>query len=156
MSELRDAAGVFQGLLARNRRAQERIDAGAHDELDWAALGYTIHNIYSAAESYCLLVAKFFENDLDPRTWHRDLIRRMTLDIPGVRPRLLGRELAEALDELRGFRHVFRNLYGAALDPERVRLAQARVVTCVDGFLEAHEAFLVKLAMISGSLTEED
>ena len=154
LAELRDQAAAISSLREPHRRAQSRIDAGARDELDWAALGYTIHNIYNAIEAYCLLIAKFFENELDAGTWHRDLLRRMSLDIAGVRPRLLERELAERLDDLRAFRHVFRNVYGKSLDPERVRLVQSRVEPVLDDFLSAHEAFVQKLRTILEALKE--
>jgi len=35
---------------------------------------------------------------------------------------VLTRETVDALDEFRSFRHVFRNVYGFALDPERLHL----------------------------------
>jgi hypothetical protein len=152
LAELHEQVGLLDGLLERNQRAEARIQAGAVDELDWAALGYTIHNFYNSVEAYCLLIAKFFENDLDPRTWHRDLLRRMTLDIAGVRPRLLDRELAAALDEFRAFRHVFRNVYGATLDPERVRILQSRVGAAAEGFRLAHERFSSKIRSIAKAI----
>ena len=66
-------------LAETNLRADGRIRHGATDELDWAALGYTIHNIYNALESYFLRISRFFENDLPPSTWHRELVEHMTI-----------------------------------------------------------------------------
>ncbi len=36
-----------------------------------------------------LAIARFFENDLGPQSWHRDLLKRMKLEIPGFRPKLI-------------------------------------------------------------------
>lgn len=135
-----DAAGLDE-LAETNARAARRVRSGAGDDLDWAALGYTIHNIYNALESYFLRVSKFFENDLPAATWHRELVDRMTLEIDGVRPRLLGRTLAREIHELRAFRHVFRNIYGSRLDPERMRILQARVPASITAFRAAHAEF---------------
>ena len=135
-----DAAGLDE-LVETNVRAAGRIRSGADDDLDWAALGYTIHNIYNALESYFLRVSKFFENDLPAATWHRDLVDRMTLEIDGVRPRLLDRALAREIHELRAFRHVFRNIYGSRLDPERMRILQVRVPASITAFRAAHAEF---------------
>ena len=135
-----DVAGLDE-LIEANARAVERVRNGAGDDLDWAALGYTIHNIYNAFESYFLRVSKFFENDLSAATWHRDLVDRMSLEIEGVRPRLLDRSLARDIHELRAFRHVFRNIYGNRLDPERTRIVQARVPESVEAFRAAHAEF---------------
>ncbi|MGO8693507.1 MAG: hypothetical protein ACLQMF_07505 [Rectinemataceae bacterium] len=77
-TELEAGYRSIQELLSKNRRATERIEAGANDELDWAALGYTLHNIYCAFENYFLRIAKFFENGLDQRFWHGELLDRMT------------------------------------------------------------------------------
>ncbi|MCL6560975.1 MAG: hypothetical protein K6U74_19745, partial [Firmicutes bacterium] len=52
--------------------------------------------------------------------WHRELLLRMTLDVPEVRPPLLSKETANKLDEFRAFRHVFRNVYGFNLSSERI------------------------------------
>ena len=46
--------------------------------------GYYLHNLYTAFEHLCTLVAAAFENQIDDRTqWHSLLLRRMTQDIPG-------------------------------------------------------------------------
>ena len=68
IAELHGDAQVLGDLAETNLKADGRIRHGATDELDWAALGYTIHNIYNALESYFLRVSRFFENDLPPST----------------------------------------------------------------------------------------
>ncbi|PSN17494.1 hypothetical protein C7271_17445 [filamentous cyanobacterium CCP5] len=46
----------------------------------------------------------------------------MTLDIESIRPRLLSIEVYQCLDELRRFRHVFRNSYTVELNPQRMAI----------------------------------
>jgi hypothetical protein len=58
----------------------------------------------------------------DASRWHALLLQRMTLDIEGVRPKLVGSEAFDCLDELRRFRRFFRSSYGVRLDPQRLRL----------------------------------
>lgn len=139
--------------VASNRKADARIRRGADDELDWAALGYTIHLIYGVMESYFLRVSKFFENDLPPAEWRRELINRMTLDIAGVRPRLLDRSLVRDFHDLRAFRRVFLYLNGYQLDPDRVRTVQSRVPSAVAAFRAAHDRFSTELRIIAAELT---
>jgi hypothetical protein len=51
--------------------------------------GYYLHNLYTAFEQLANLVARAFENQIEDRSqWHSQLLRRMTLDIEGIRPRL--------------------------------------------------------------------
>ena len=121
-AELTTGSSLLQSLLAKNRRATERASLSDEDEFAWAAVGYTIHNVYCLFENYFLRISKFFENGLDPSTWHAQLVERMTLEIPGLRPALFDRAFARRIDELRRFRHAFRNLYQTELDPDRVRI----------------------------------
>jgi len=57
--------------------------------------------------------------DLGER-YHTDLLRRMRVEIEGVRPALLSPETFGLLDELRRFRHLFRHAYGVRLDGARL------------------------------------
>jgi hypothetical protein len=152
IAELEADARDIRSLVEENRRALARVEQDAVDRLDWAALGYTIHNLYGVMENYCLRIAKFFENGLDRESWHKDLLRRMTLTVGDLRPAFIDDEAFLLLDELRSFRHVFRNLYARPLDPERVRLVQAKVKPASEAFLAAHEAYTLKLEVIAREL----
>jgi hypothetical protein len=155
IAELRSDAADLQVVVAENGRAWERIEHGADDRLDWAALGYTIHNIYGVIENYCLRVAKFFENGLEGGGWHRELLHRMTLSIGSLRPALLSADAYVLIDELRSFRHLFRNLYARPLDPDRTMSVQARVAPATAAFRDAHDAFVARLETIAAALDDE-
>lgn len=100
IAELQNDAHQVKQLSATNNRAVDRIAAGADDYLDYAALGYTIHNIYAVMENACLRVAKFFENNVSDPSWHKELLERMKLTIEGVRPAFLD-EYTAALRQIR-------------------------------------------------------
>lgn len=153
-AELDSDMSLLDDLTQKNKRAWQRIERDSGDELDWAALGYTIHNIYNLLESYFLRISKFFENSLDPLSWHRDLIQHMMLDIEGVRPALFSRELAGQIDELRSFRHVFRNIYQSELDSKRVELVQQRLDSTLSAFKKAHKEFIKKVRTITEQLED--
>jgi len=68
-------------------------------------------------------VAQTFGNAIgEDSGWHADLLRRMRLDIPGVRPHLISETAYDCLDELRRFRHIFRSAYRLELDADRLAL----------------------------------
>lgn len=91
------------------------------------AVAYYLHNLYCAFESMFQRVAEVFENAVADRTgWHADLLRRMALDIEGVRPHLISAGTWDSLDELRRFRHLFRSAYRLQLDPERLALVRRK------------------------------
>ena len=86
-------------------------------------VGYYLHNLYTAFEYLCVLVATAFENQISDRSqWHSLLLRRMTQEIEAIRPRLFSHEAYDCLDELRRFRHVFRSAYSITLDADRLEL----------------------------------
>lgn len=88
-----------------------------------AYLGFLLHNLYCAAEDLFQEIAKTFENEVkDPERYHKELLRRMSFGVPGIRPALLSTAGYQALDNLRGFRHVFRHAYGHELDFDKLRL----------------------------------
>ena len=154
VAELDSDISLLDDLTQKNKTAWQRINRGSVEELDWAALGYTIHNIYNLLENYFLRVSKFFENAPDPLSWHRNLIQHMMLDIEELRPALLDRELAGRIDELRSFRHVFRNIYQSELDPKRVELVQQRLDATLSGFKKAHIEFREKIRIIAEQVEE--
>jgi len=138
-----------------NEKAAERVAIGDPDELEYAALGYTIHNLFNLLENYATRIARTFENEIDPVSWHKELIERMQLSIAGVRPALWDRNLAGRIDELRRFRHVFRNMYANDLDPKRVAAVQATVPETLTLFRAAHDRFITDLTtMITASDAE--
>ncbi|MEW6756311.1 MAG: hypothetical protein AB1505_35870 [Candidatus Latescibacterota bacterium] len=136
-----------------NQRAWERIEAGAQHALDWGALAFTLHMAYGILEGYFLRISKFYENDLPAERWHRTLVERMALDIPGVRPALLTDDaLRRATLELLGFRHRFRHLYGEELDAEKTSRVQQSAGLLAARFAALHQALVRKLAAIGEEL----
>lgn len=142
IAELHGDLDGLPELLETNRKSIERIEAGATDELDFAALGYTLHNLYNLMENSFFRIAKHFENDIGSEGWHKELLHRMTLSIEGVRPRVIDGKTAEQLDELRAFRHVFRNMYRKNLDSERLLLLQKRLPDMVRSWKAAIVTFI--------------
>ncbi len=141
-AELRQDREFIHQNYQKNQRMHERLSrTPAPDEFDFAALSYTLHNLYNSFESYFYRIAKFFENTLDPVEWHKDLVERMTLSIEGIRPALFNHEFALRIEELRKFRHVFRNLYKTPLVPEKVLFVQKIAASLDEEFQPFHDAF---------------
>lgn len=148
IAELEGDLEALPELLEINSKSMERISAGATEELDYAALGYTLHNLYNLMENSFFRIAKHFENDLGSEGWHKELLHRMTLSIDGIRPRVIDGKTAEQIDELRAFRHVFRNMYRKNLDSEKLLLLQKRLPGIVSSWKTAVGDFLDLLKTI--------
>lgn len=137
------------GRLERSfTHAESKLDLPAEDvgDYDRAAIGYFLHCFYSGCENIFRSIARFFENDLGPESWHSDLLKRMKLDIESYRPALIDEELYVLLEDFRGFRHVFRHAYSFELDWERERLVARKLHRTASMLRDQVEEFFVLLA----------
>ena len=126
-------------------RIEERRGTGARGPEAVDSMGYQLHNLYGAFEQLFEEVARFFENRVDDARYHADLLRRMQLDVRGVRPALLSEAVARDLDELRRFRHLFRHAYGTDLDSAKVGDLAARAADVRIALARDLERFLAVL-----------
>ncbi len=109
--------------IAQAFEALERVVAMPQDPSQSIAIGYYLQVIYGLFENLFKRIARTFENHLtDDTRWHAELLHRMTLEIEGVRPAVISATLYHSLNELRGFRHLFRNAYLLDFDPRRLQL----------------------------------
>ncbi|PZR76879.1 MAG: hypothetical protein DLM73_01610 [Chthoniobacterales bacterium] len=116
--ELRKDCEVAQ---AAGQLAKERFEGDSAASLE--ACAYNLARLYNVIEQMAQRVARLFENSIDEdRGWHAELIRRMTIEIGGVRPALFPENLAHPLRELRAFRHLVTHAYDLTLDPDKLRL----------------------------------
>lgn len=116
------------GLL--RRILKEIDDTNPSSKEKTSHLAYLLHNLYCALEDVFQEIARTFENRVeDPSKYHRALLKRMQLDVPGIRPKLLSRESLLVMDELRGFRHIFRHAYDYELDPDKVKGLKHKMLT---------------------------
>lgn len=87
-----------------------KLDRTSPSREDAIVLSEILVNYYTALETVFLRVSQTFENSLSPGRWHHDLLDRMILEIPDVRPRVLSEACHASLRELMRFRH-FKRYY---------------------------------------------
>lgn len=80
-----------------------------------------LHDYYTGLERVFCRIAQELNGGL-PRSeqWHRDLLQDMALELDEVRPAVISTELHRDLLVYLRFRHLFRNVYGFELEPERM------------------------------------
>jgi hypothetical protein len=99
--------------------ARDRFGSGGDAELE--ACAFQLARLYNVIEQLAMRVAKAFENNIDDEQgWHMELLRRLSIAIPGVRAPLFPAELLLDLQELRGFRHVVRHAYDLTLRKDKL------------------------------------
>lgn len=153
-AELLADMAVLDELEGKYRLIHAKLATIQPDEFDYVGLAYTIVNLYNLMENYFFRVAKCFENNIDRLNWHRDLVRRMALEIDGVRPALLAMGDVSLIDELRAFRHVFRHIYQSELDLDKLTLVDSRTPKAVAAFRSAHGRFVDKLDQLIALIEE--
>ncbi len=130
---------VERAVDARRRQAAEQVLL-----LDSAALN--LHDFYSGLERIFTHIATGVDQSVpDGPDWYRELLRQMTVDLPGLRLPVLDVETASAIEEFLRFRHVVRHIYAFDLDPERVERLASRlrpVFHVVSVALLAHATYL--------------
>lgn len=127
-------------VLSAATLARARYGSATDPELE--ATAYQLARLYNAVEQLATRIARAFENHIDDASgWHVELVRRLSLTIPGVRPALFTPELAVTLTELRGFRHVVRHAYDLKLDPTRVARVLEHAEVCATLLSPAARAF---------------
>lgn len=137
-SQWKEIFKLHSTIQEKLKRLKSRLD----DEDLTNSLAYKLHNLYSAYEDLFKLVARFFENQIaDISGYHSELLNRMKLQIEGVRPKLLADESFMLLNELRGFRHVFRHAYSYKLDAERVIKLSEKAESLIAPFGRDFEKF---------------
>ena len=115
----------------------------ADDRYAIRARGSMLHDFYNCVERVFLRIARELNGGV-PRgeQWHRDLIDNMALEIPGVRPAVVDRGLADVLGEYLRFRHVFRDVYGGVLVAHRMALLEDRLPDTITAFRRDIGAFV--------------
>ncbi len=131
----KEALALLLGYL-KNQRAEidsltgEISNTEPVDKEKTVYLGYYLHNLYCAYEDLFKEIAKTFENQIeDPSKYHRELLKRMSLEVPLIRPNFLSKDSCKILDELRRFRHTFRHAYTYELESQRVKELKLRLLS---------------------------
>ncbi len=84
--------------------------------------GSILHDFYTGIEKIFESIAKEIDNRIPMgEEWHSELLRQMTLDIPGLRPPVITANTEKKLREYLGFRHLFRKRYGFELDWQKLK-----------------------------------
>ena len=113
------------------------------DTFSLRARGSILHDFYSGIERVFVRIAEELNGGVPQgEQWHRQLVKDMSLEIPEVRPAVIDEELARSLGDFRRFRHVFRNVYGFALEDQRMRPLEARLPAVLAAFRRQVGEFL--------------
>lgn len=99
-------------------------------------------NYYTCVETAFFRIAQFFENNLSSERWHQDLLDRMTIELPSIRPRVLSDETQRLLRELLRFRHFKRYYFEFEYDWDRLEFLRKKFEAARPRVLEELNRFM--------------
>lgn len=135
-----------EGIYKIYSKIKERAAGLNNNEEKVESLAYQLHNLYCAYEDLFKIVANTFENNIEEGiTWHKELLRRMSITIKNIRPNLISEESLNLLSELRAFRHFFRHAYAYELDIEKVKLILKKALELKEIFKKDLNSFISNL-----------
>ena len=132
--------------LSSLHKLSDEFDAApraVEDSYATRARASILHDFYTGIERIFIRIAEELNGGV-PRSeqWHRQLLTDMTFEIPGVRPFVVEKHLADSLLPFLRFRHLFRNLYGFILDPILISEIESDFKAVFDEFERQIEAFM--------------
>ncbi len=120
---VRGEAPELERITGRALAAWAHVERTPQEQAYLDSVALNLHSFYSGLERLFELVARYVDGVTPTgEAWHRDLLQRMAQDLPPVRPALLSRDNAAALDEFRRFRHLVRNVYTMNLTADKVAM----------------------------------
>ena len=149
-ADIRDEMGKIKRLYQEFVPMEEKLNLSEDNitNYDKVVIGYFMHNFYNGCENIFRTIARFFENDLSADSWHKDLLRRMTFEIEGFRPRVISEQLYLLLDDFRGFKHKFRYTYSFELDWEREKVVARKFTKTWELMQDEMQLLIQKLESI--------
>ncbi len=111
----------LERLVQRTQSAWVHVHRSPEEFAYLDSVALNLHGFYSGLERLFELIARHVDRQMpDGETWHRDLLKQMAHEVENVRPAVIGQPTLQALDELRRFRHLVRNVYTMNLSPDRM------------------------------------
>jgi hypothetical protein len=152
-SRIRQDLVEIEKVVQRVERAMRSARHHTPDQdlfVDSAALN--LHDFYAGLERIFEQIASSVDRTVpSAHDWHRELLRQMAVEVPGLRPHVISVETAGVVDEYRRFRHVVRNVYAFELDAERVE----HLASALRPALEQVSRELLAFAALLADLAQE-
>lgn len=122
LSLLKEEIGMLK--IAREMERTSAVKSPLEQFHEWqvkGAIGSSLEKVYSGTEHIFKRICKRIDGDCpDGPDSHAELLTRMSIDIPGLRPRFIQEDTYKAFNELGKFRHLERNKYAKELKKERL------------------------------------
>ncbi|GER94581.1 hypothetical protein A45J_2345 [hot springs metagenome] len=131
ISEIKDELNIIGILVSDIKETSNELPKSQKKKRIYEeSLALKLHNFYTGCERIFQKIADDINGGVPHSiNWHKRLLKSMSLEIEKIRPSVISKETAKALEEYLAFRHVVRNIYGFEIDSERLH----RLIEKLDG-----------------------
>ncbi|MDD4309234.1 MAG: hypothetical protein PHO32_02540 [Candidatus Cloacimonetes bacterium] len=119
---IRQNFAFYNGFIANEYKSLGKSTISA------MVLSQVFVDFYTCVETFMFRVSQEFENNLKKEQWHKDLLQKMSLLIPNIRPVLLSKTTSQLLSELLQFRHFRRYYFDFDYDWEKLELIERKYI----------------------------
>lgn len=119
------------------------------DNFDLVVLAEIITDYYTCLETAFVRVSKTFENNLEKSRWHKNLLERMIIEIPGIRKALLTDRSYNLLKEIMRFRHFKTYYFELDYDKDRIDFIEKKYKEAVPLVLQELEQYIIFLQKLN-------
>ena len=141
VAEIRDDLGAVARLVPALLQARKAVEHAGDPMQIMAAAGY-LHQLYTATESIHERIVRLLDGAVPTgERWHHDLLTRVGIEVPGVRPAVLTSVTRARLARLLRFRHFFRHAYRIDLLSEEVLSTAAGIEQTVSDYDQELQTF---------------
>lgn len=138
MRLLRKEMESIERKISRLKDEQDPENVDSHNK----AIAATLHSLYSGYETIIERVIRAVDGDVPlGKQYHIMLLKRAMNAIEDVRPAIISIETFKLLDELRTYRHKFRNIYLYLLSSERIIELARKGIASYKSFAEDVKTF---------------
>lgn len=114
-----------------------------------------VDDFYTCIERIFKTIADDIDESLPKgEDWHKKLLRQMSIELPKVRPPVIGKKLFGTLGDYLKFRHLERNIYGFQLQWDRMEHLVQSVPRTAKQLRQALDEFFAKLLAIEEALED--
>ncbi len=150
LSELRKTVSQINRISKYHKEFRIDFPIGQnHKQYDLVILADIITDYYTCLETLFVRISKFFENNLEQDRWHKHLLEKMQIEIPGIRNAVLSEECFFLLNEFLRFRHFKRYYYDYNYDADKMQFLEKKLlqsIPLVERDLQKFDDFLGELA----------
>ena len=130
-------------IVSEIKNLRQDIGSAEPSFRDRAAFGALLHSFYNGIENILKRISEEVDRGAPVGdSWHKALLKRMEIEVKGIRPAVLQQETVRCIKPYLGFRHFFRHSYTFEIDWAKLKPLVVNVDVAYQRFCSDVKSFL--------------